>query len=459
MKLKLILCVLLILFLIGCTDNDEPTVQKRDDFKGTTRQIEKRLNWIGHWLGDHDREALVWEVATNFELRNPDVEINLKFPQQIIGVRSKPEQAKFIAELIRTGNTGWDIIWLDDFSYQYTSKELGDPKWGEKYLVNFEEVAGFKETQKSFIINDPVYREQTGGTIVGPYIEGYYYALYYNQSIAKEIGIEIKQYGMFFGDLLRYVKAVQKYNKKHGTDIAVFYEAKDWTTVEILFQNLYKSELKDFKKVKEKIGSKQKNTALLKTFKAFEELGKYNPLMSSYKENVWYQTRHFMLKDKCLFFVNGVWMYNHWMSMDEEKIKKITPAELPVFQKVDYYLGGFIPTWAVMKDAPNREEAIKLLMFWSRPQVAEKWVRYTKAPTGLVGDISVAGSGDTQFDKFQAKITEKYNGNIHYSADAGYILGEKNQLLQQDINKKLLQLLDGNITAQQAYDEIMKEVK
>ena len=143
---------------------------------------------------------------------------------------------------------------------------------------------------------------------------------------------------------------------------------------------------------------------------------------------------------------------------DEEKTKKMVPAELPVFQKVNHYSGSFISTWAVMKDAPNREEAIKLMMFWSRPYVAEKWVRYAKAPTGLAGNISLSDIGEDPFSRFLAEITDKYGGNIHYSDNSGYILGKKNQLLQQNINKKLLQLLEGNITAQQAYDEIMKGV-
>jgi len=134
------------------------------------------------------------------------------------------------------------------------------------------------------------------------------------------------------------------------------------------------------------------------------------------------------------------------------------PAELPVFQHVDYYLGGFIPTWAVMKHAPNRDEAVKLLMFWSRPQVAEKWVRYAKAPTGLAGHISTSNSADDPFEQFQARITDKYGRNVHYSADAGYILGEKNELLRQDIDEKLTQLLTGETTAQQACDEIMRKV-
>jgi len=127
-------------------------------------------------------------------------------------------------------------------------------------------------------------------------------------------------------------------------------------------------------------------------------------------------------------------------------------------KEVTHHSGSFIPTWAVMKDAPNKEEAIKLLMFWSRARIAEKWVCYAKAPTGLAGNISLSDISEDHFARFITKTTDKYGSNVHYSDNAGYILGEKNQLLQQDINKKL-QLLDGNITAQQAYDGIMKEVK
>ncbi len=447
------------MLLIGCSDNDEPTVQKRDDFKGASKQTEKRLNWIGHWRTEHDRETLVREIKQDFELLNPDIDVNLKFPSQIMGFRSKKEAAKLIVNMIRTGNIEWDVIWLDDRTYRFVADELNDQEWSKKYLVDFEQVPGFKETQKSFIIDDPVYRDQMGGMIIGPYIEGHYHMIYYNKDVAERMGIEIKQDGMTFDDLLGYVRQVYEYNQEHNTGIAAFYEAEEWTTLEILFQHLFKSEFEDFSKAKEEVGSDEKNAALLKTFQAFEELGKHDPLMDSYKDNVWFDTRHLVLNDECLFYVNGTWMYSHWMAMSEEKTKKMIPAELPVFQEVGHYAGTFVSTWAVMKDAPNKEDGIKLLMFWSRPWVAEKWVRYAKSPTGLVGNISFSDIGEDNFARFITKTTDKYGSDVHFSANAGYILGEKNQLLQQDINKKLLRLLDGNITAQQAYDEIMKEVK
>ncbi len=63
------------------------------------------------------------------------------------------------------------------------------------------------------------------------------------------------------------------------------------------------------------------------------------------------------------------------------------------------------------------------------------------------------------FEQFQAEITDKYGGNVHYSANAGYIFGEENRLLQHDLNELLIRLLDGEITAEQAYEEIMGRVE
>ncbi|MBE9582446.1 MAG: carbohydrate ABC transporter substrate-binding protein [Proteobacteria bacterium] len=462
MKKGLVFSALLLLLLSGgCTNEEQPTIEKRTDFTEAPAHpdSEKRVNWMGHWLHEHDRETIVQEVAQDFELMNPDIDVNLKYPQQIMGVRSKYVAAKYIVRMIKTGNIEWDVIWLDDRIYQHVAEELDDPQWGKKHLVNFEEVDGFTQTQKPFIIKDSIYREQTGGMIVGPYIEGYYNVIYYNKDVAKQIGIKIKHAGMTYDDLLSYVVAVDQYNQEHNTNIAAFYECNDFLSSQILFQNLFKSQLSDFDKAKKEVGSDEKNAALLKTFQAFEELGKYNPLIDSHNGNVWFKTLYLPLSDKCLFFINGIWMYSHWMGIDEEKTIKMIPAELPVFQKTNYYLGGYIPTWAVMKDAPNRDEGIRLLMFWSTPLVAEKWVRYAKAPTGLVGHLSTSDTANDQFEQFQAKITNRYGSNVHYSTNAGYIFGERNRLLQNDLDKIIIQLLDSEITAQQAYDEIVEKVK
>lgn len=258
-----------------------------------------------------------------------------------------------------------------------------------------------------------------------------------------------------FLDTLRWYN----YNKKNGTDIAAFYEATDLPMLIVLFQNLVKSEIRDFHKAKEEAISEEKRAALLKTFRAFEELGKYRPLIRSYASNKWYETRHLILDDQALFYIGGSWMYSHWHGIDKGKMKKMVPVELPVFQEVDYYMGGYVPTWAVFKDAPNRENAIKLLMFWSKPKVAEKWVRYTKSPTGLRGHFTAAEIGMDVFEQFQNRISSKYGAQVHLTENAGYLLGKENQLLQEEINKKILELLEGQITGEEAYHQIVSKLQ
>ena len=303
----LLISVLLFIFSRGCLTEKKPTIEKRTDVNVTSAHgLDKKVNWMGHWLSEYGRETLVQEVAQNFELMNPDIDINLKYPQHIMGLRGKHETAEYIFRMIKTGDIKWDVIWLDDRIYQHVAEKLEDPEWGKKHLVNFEEVDGFKQTQKSFIIDDPIYREQTGGMIVGPYIEGYYELMYYNKDVAEELGIKVRHDGMTYDDLLSYLKTVDKYNREHDTNIYAFYECNDFLSSEPLFQNLLKSELGDFDTAKEEAGSDEKNAALLKTLQAFEEMGEYSPLLDSHTSNPWFQTRHYPLEGKCLFDVRGV---------------------------------------------------------------------------------------------------------------------------------------------------------
>lgn len=463
-KIRLAVCLFVAvagaLFLASCSEQKTESFEKKAESYDEEKP-KARLNWIGHWLDNHDRETLVREVAKEFTIKYPNIELNLRFPQSIRGYRSKRDIAKMYRDMIRTGNFKWQIIWLDDQIYQYVADELNDPYWGPKYLVDFGQVPEFKKTQKNFIFEDPIWAAQTGGIIVGPMLEGYYHAIFYNKDVADSVGIVIKDIGMTFDDLLGYVKAVYDYNQETGNDIAALYESSDWTCQEILFQRLLKSAIGDFKKSLENEGSTEKNAAFMKTLKAFEELGKYKPLYKKRKDSLWYQTRHVPLNDEVLFYVNGIWMYSQWMSIDEEKSKKMLPAELPVFKEVDFYQGGYIPVWSVWKDAPHKEEAIEFLKFWSRPQVAEKWIRYTMAPTGIRGNITTGAEGTHPFAVWQRKITERYAGNIYYVPSTTYIFGKegRNALLLDDVKAEILNLLDGETTAQVAYNRIMAKVE
>jgi len=147
------------------------------------------------------------------------------------------------------------------------------------------------------------------------------------------------------------------------------------------------------------------------------------------------------------------------MDIDEAKTMKMVPAELPVFTPTDFYMGSYTPQFAVLKNAPHRDAAVRLLQFWCKPKVAEKWVRYTKAPTGLRGNLSTSDVANDQFERFQERVNTTYEGRLYFSDDVGFILGEENKLLGHFVNEQVIRLLAGETTAQQAYDAVMAECK
>jgi ABC-type glycerol-3-phosphate transport system substrate-binding protein len=420
---------------------------------------ENTINWMGHWYKADKRYDLVLEMKRNFSFRHQDTRVNLQFPEQIVGTNDKVVVARLIVEMIKQKKYDCDIVWMDNHIYQFVAEELNDPYWGRKYLVNFEEVPGFVRSQKPFIIEDPSYRNQTGGILVGPYIEGYYYALYYNRELAARMGIRVKPFGMTFDDLLGYVRAAARYNQNAKDKIPIFFDAHDLPSMEVLFQNLVKSWIDDYKATTTERSSPRKLEAMYRGFQAFEELGKYRPLIPSYATNAWFLTRDVPLNDKVLFYISGTWMYSRWRDIDVAKSARMVPTELPVFKPVDYCLGGVIPTWAVMKDSPHRDAAVRLLMSMSTPRVAEKWVQYTKTPTGLAGDFSKATMGSDVYEVYQRTMSEKYGSRMHYSFNAAYLLGKKNSLLQKDIVDVLWQLLEGRISADQAQRSILTKMK
>ncbi len=416
------------------------------------------LNWLGNWYKENEREQLLKEAVTKFEFTHPGIDINLKFPEEIIGDRSPNDMGKLIANMIKTGKYSWDIVWIDADIYNVVASELNDTKWGEKFLVNLEDVPGFLESQKSFLLKDPVYRNQTGGIIVSPFLEGFYMTIWYNSDVARMAGIEIKKSGMLFDDLLMYVAKLQNYNKMTNSNIAPFYEASDWPTLDILFQQLVKSEFDNNEEVKYNILTKDKLLALKKTLVSFEKLSQYDPLIKDFNHNKWSKTMDLILNDKALFYISGTWMHSLWMSLDTLKTKKMIPAELPVFRETNYYLGGYKPTFAILKNAPNWQAGIDLLKLFSTPEVADTWVRYTYDPTGIKGDHFASELYDNKNCTFQEAMFKKYGTNIHYSNDVSYLLGDENKMLTSTLEEELIKILTKQATADEAYQNLINKL-
>lgn len=463
----IILIPFLNLSVLGLTTNQKQTIENQpllsgncfsDDFAEETDSLDSltdTLNFMGHWYGEDKREDFIIELIQDYQSENPDVYINMKFSYEIMGQKSKFKTAWFINEMIMFDNYKWDIVWMDDNIYQHVTENLSNTNWGREYLVDFSEYTEFIEAHKTFIIKDSTYRNLTGGQLVGPMIEGYYVLLWYNESLADKIGLNIKSHGMTYENFLTHIKKIYEYNLKHNTNYAALYESYDWrTTGQYLFQQLFNSVVnKEKKSTPQKSKQEIKDVALVKTLQAFEELSKYDPLITTHNENQWFKTRDYFLNDSCVFYISGSWMYSHWKSLDSIKMSKIKAAELPVFYSSDSYLGGYIPTWSVMKNSPNRERAVDFLLFICRPKYADKWMQYTHTPSGLKGSIDSYSDYSDENEDINKYLIRTYGSNIVFSSDTKYIFSDEQTITQNTFYEVLINILTGKITAQEAYDD------
>jgi ABC-type glycerol-3-phosphate transport system substrate-binding protein len=104
------------------------------------------LRWMGHWRGEGLREQLVREVLEDFSFENQDVDVQFAFAADILPEKNTLEEATFIANMIRSGEITWDVVWMDSSIYQNVGVLLNDPDWGREHLVDFAKIPDFNET-------------------------------------------------------------------------------------------------------------------------------------------------------------------------------------------------------------------------------------------------------------------------------------------------------------------------
>lgn len=450
------------------SNTEQVTKKSRINTTNSAAGPKKTINMIGHWKGEDLREDFVMETIKEFEARNPDITVNIKWNKDFPDGRTGALNATI--DELKTGNIEWDVIWLEPFYYQEIADALNDQNWAKNYLVDFETVPGFKETQKQFILSDPQFRNHMNGVITGPYIEGFYQPFFYNKDLTDKMGIKIKDKGMTFEDLEGYFKAVEDYNKKNGTSIPILYDSGDYKggigyapSTWNLFQSLFRSEFTNLAEVEDTHPSQKKLVAVRKVLGSLESLSKYKPLIPGWENLVWFDTRYYVLEDKAVFTMCGAsWMYSHWHGIDARKTMKMVPVEMPMYQSVNHYMGGYNPMFAVVNKSPVRDDAINLLMSFSTPNSAEKWVRYAKGPSGIKGNLSKAGDTSqesTQYDTFITYITDKYEGNVFDSKTVDYVLGAQYKDLTLKFTQHLGAVMDGRMTADQAYQAILANMK
>jgi ABC-type glycerol-3-phosphate transport system substrate-binding protein len=438
-----------------CVQNQTTDSSDQSNKNVAIEKAKTQLNLVGHWLHEGKRENLIRDLANEFEFLNQDCKVNLIFPEEIYYDRSKKNcEIEFIAKAITSDKPEWDVIRkVNDNSEQV--EYMKDPYWAKKYLVDFKEMPEFRENTIPELLTDSI-SQQWKGIIPGPFLEGFNWAIWFNLDFANELGLNIKQFGMTFDDLLGYVKTIHEYNKTHGTNIIPIQDCSDWSTINVITQMLYLSEMGNLNECRKDNYSDRKLSALKKALKAQEELSKFDAYPKENQNLIWNKTQDYPLRRKSFFYVNASWMYNIWQMIDSAGVNNMIPAELPVFKPVDFYFGGYFVSWAVPKNAPHKEEAIKFLLFMNRPDVADKWSRITKCPTGIKGNLTSAILGTDHFEAFTSYIQNKYGlRKAPWVDDASLMVGPSRAL----INLHASEVGTGKMSADEALNAIKKELR
>jgi hypothetical protein len=114
------------------------------------------------------------------------------------------------------------------------------------------------------------------------------------------------------------------------------------------------------------------------------------------------------------FFAMQHWCYATLEQMDPVLLKILRRAQMPAFADGSpHTAGGYISTWAVLKNAHERDAGIELMKYWSRAESAEKWVRYTKSPTGLTGCLCDSRFGKDIYAEFQRRLVAEVGHSGH----------------------------------------------
>jgi ABC-type glycerol-3-phosphate transport system substrate-binding protein len=399
----------------------------------------KTLRWMGHWENRGLREQLVLETREEFQFLHQDVDVKLAFPGEIMPLSSKQLTGQYIALMIQSGKIDWDVVWMDPQIYRKVAIELNDPEWGKKHLVDFSQFPDIKAAHQPFLVEGPDCHEETGGVFVGPYIEGVYTHIWYNKVAAEKAGLDIKEIGMSADDFLGYLSRIKEYNQTAEKPISGF----AWpTSLYRLAYNLYLSEhLPHPDTPDQKI--------LTQILRFFEAIHPFRSLIKTDWSLPWKDYGQALMNDEMLFMVDASWRYTSLNAAYPDLMKKLRPAQLPGFEDQSFYVGGYIPTWAVMKNSPSRDLGIELMRFWCSPEVAQKWIRYTKCPTGLSGNFYDSEYGLDVFPIFQKKLISGRTPQM----DVMLLGKEKSPIFA--IWDYILPVLNGEMTT----DEVLMEMK
>jgi len=359
----------------------------------------KTLRWMGHWKGEGPREQLVRDVLEEFSFLHQDLDIKFSFAADLLPEKSQAAAAQYIASMIQSGTLEWDVIWLDQLIYRQVAGLLNDPDWGAKHLVDFNNNDKIVRAHRSCVTDQPENSLQTtGGLLTGPYIEGYVYALYYNREVAEALKIDIPEKEMRARTMLRIARRVKAHNQTAQEPVALISLVNGSGGLERMAYNLYLSTPPE---ERENDGL----AAIRRVRRFFKELGKMEPLRGVEAGQTWPDAMQALMENRTLFIADATWRSSSLQAAYPDQLHKIGIAQMPGFGQQYHYIGGFLPAWAVLKNAPGREAGIRLMEYWCRPEIIEKWERYTRCPSGLRSGLYDAEYSRDQLTEYQRRLS------------------------------------------------------
>jgi ABC-type glycerol-3-phosphate transport system substrate-binding protein len=434
--------------LIACNKEAGNDIQKNVFHSNPNGQI--KIRWLAQWFGEGKKETLIREIAREFSFLNQDCDVVIEFPYQM--TKTDPTRSTFllttdsIIKMIASNTWPYDLMLCDAYLYQRIGDSIKDRNWGSIYLENFIHEPWFIDAHKDGLFKTGLYTDVFGGIAPGAYIEGVWDLLYVSSETENKLGIKVKAHDMNMDDFKEYAKLVYTYNQNHSDKITFFSLQRNG--IDFMFNHLVMSTLqKEFA-----ANNEEAFVALAKTYEKIEALVPYSPL----EQNVTFANERELRQDKILFSYNPSWISLLWQASNPEGEKKMIPCELPSVTdtKAYAYPGRYNAVFVIPKNAKNKDLAIKLMKFISSQETAEKWLKYSKCPTGLKNKISYNEFGSDEFNEFARHINQKYQDRLD-EVSLPKTLFNTDKL----INFNARQVMLGQMTAFDALNSVKLQLK
>lgn len=433
--------------LVACS-REEPPRRKSVWVEEEKSNPNKVIYCSGGFLGDQlNKKAIEWTIK-EFEFRNPGVKV-------IVDYSSSDSEDVRIVKMIRSGRIDRDIVEVMPFIYRYVAAALNDPDWAKKHLVDFSEVEGFLEAHKPYIAQDESFR--LGGIFSGPYIYSFYCCTWYNKRLGKQIGLSLGEGALSLSALQDCVERIAAYNQTAAVPVCAFANNGEGFALRIAFRSLLLSAVVDEQgNLPESLSPEVRKAALKRTSQAFETMGSFHPLGVPGQKPA-----DLLLQDKAVFYLGTTDFYSEMVASPfYSGLEGFDLLELPAFGRVNYVPGQLSPSWAVMKNSPNRDLAIRFLQFLTEPFVVENWVRVTKNPTGLRETLYAPSLDDDCASRFLIREFEEYDGMIRNpTLEVNRLWSEGSTNLLFSSSDAIFDLMSGRISSDEFYIKVMREQK